>query len=95
MMLILLAIGAFTALAGAFLAGRAQAGAIARQIRVHVLPYLRRRAAEAHLEVRPEDPRASATDAAGEACQLAEKLTEHERHEMALSSTVQMQRPPQ
>jgi hypothetical protein len=95
MMVFLLAAGAFVALCGAFLAGRAQGGAIVRQVRVHVLPYLRKKAAEAQLELRPENPRASEAEAVLEACKLADQLTEHDRREVALSNTVQMQRPPQ
>jgi hypothetical protein len=95
MMVFLLAAGAFIALVGAFLAGRAQGSAIARQIGAHVLPYLRKKAAEAQLELRPENPRASEADALLEACKLADQLTEHDRREVALSTTVQMQRPPQ
>jgi hypothetical protein len=93
MMLFLLAAGCFVGLAGAFLAGRAQAGAIVRQVRAHVVPYLRRKAAEAQLELRPEDPRASEVDVVREACKLADQLTEHDRRDVALSNTLQMQRP--
>ena len=95
MMFALLTLGAFVALAGAFLAGRAQGGAIARQVRAHLLPYLRRKAAEAQIELRPDDPRKSEAESVREACKLAEQLTDHDRKEVALSSTVQMQRPPQ
>ena len=95
MMVFLLAAGAFIALCGAFLAGRAQGGSIARQVRARVLPYLRKKAAEAQLELRPETSHASESDAVLEACKLADQLTEHDRKEVALSNTVQMQRPPQ
>ncbi|HJZ84131.1 MAG TPA: hypothetical protein VKN99_03130 [Polyangia bacterium] len=93
-MLALFAIGAFVALAGAFLAGRAHRKALSEQVRAAILPYLRRRAAQSGLEVQPEDPRAGAADSVREACALAQKLTDLERRDLALGATMEMPKLP-
>jgi hypothetical protein len=92
MMLLLLTAGFLVALAGAYFAGRAQGGAASEKVRTRILPYLRRKAAEASLEVRPEDPRATAAETLELASQLAEDLLKKERHELALGNTLEIPR---